>query len=627
MPDKTQFDSFENKPPAIIVNDHGGSISITNKTGKEKVNITHRSGASIELNPVQTSIFSPENRSDVTNNDEFKTIKGDLVEYVNSTKSVSVNRDLVTTIGNAKAFLSNAPQQFLNKWGEIAAPFVKGDLNRPLRYVVAGLPIDQYPEDSGEAVTIRLNDALEQLKNNFCSSLTSNLDNPPVLNDFLVDFDELFTLIKEAITVITGSIYTAIDDLITTITQEAIDAFYEILNELVAELKQLLFEVLCQFLTVPAQLVEFVNAYLNSISQAVRSVIDPLIKEEPQSSEGNTYTQNDKSSLHEYLIQKNEELLAYEQALGVGGNSTTNILKNKMVNIGGGFNMTSPISIDPHGTEVAAAPLIDKWQGVTTLNGGIPKLERSTINDACDVGNYTITIGNKFNILTGGGGVRIDTNGPLDLQAPMINLVGHGVDMSGEVVKVNASSGILFDSKNFLTLRAPFSIALDGNCQVTKNMVVQGGSYINGELYVNHITAPLEMQETMEQESATGIFTPEATFIFTNLTPLIGTEAGGVVTIPSQAITFQVTANIPGIDPVTVKPHIHKFPNIPLRLTKGTTINSETGLDAFDVSDPLALGFNSAHSKLRELAQATLSTETANAYKINEGNKWDQALT
>jgi len=96
---------------------------------------------------------------------------------------------------------------------------------------------------------------------------------------------------------------------------------------------------------------------------------------------------------------------------------------------------------------------------------------------------------------------------------------------------------------------------VDSNFGVNGNAIIKGGLHVDGELSVNHITAPKEYQET-EQTQVQGMTLPVPIGI---VVACPGGDAPGVPLI--------VYGNsIP--DTIVTYPHSHVFPNLPLNLTK-----------------------------------------------------------
>ena len=107
-------------------------------------------------------------------------------------------------------------------------------------------------------------------------------------------------------------------------------------------------------------------------------------------------------------------------------------------------------------------------------------------------------------------------------------------------------------------------------------MVVRGGLHVDGELSVNHITAPTEFQET------------EQVILYGEL--VAGTEIG-IDTHEKSTVKAKATPNS-----VKIYAHSHHFRNIPLTLTD-------------------------TNSQVREIAKANNETEINAATEVNNRKK------
>jgi len=114
-------------------------------------------------------------------------------------------------------------------------------------------------------------------------------------------------------------------------------------------------------------------------------------------------------------------------------------------------------------------------------------------------------------------------------------------------------------------------------------MVVRGGMHIDGELSVNHITAPTEFQET------------EITKLYGKPVgaPRIGTA---VVDSGSSAGSWPVYGTSADENSLIMYDHSHHFRNIPLTLTE-------------------------TNSQVREIAKANNETEINAATEVNNRKK------
>jgi hypothetical protein len=184
-----------------------------------------------------------------------------------------------------------------------------------------------------------------------------------------------------------------------------------------------------------------------------------------------------------------------EEALGNGGDSIVSIKRHKVENIGVIVNDFPSTRIDPQGrsqpTEVGVA------RGGTWLHhDSIPVVEDVSNDENFPCGNYTLTVGNKYNVLVGSGGMHVKTTGALVLGGATIKIASPRIDISASDGIAIASVGGIDINSPKLQLRSDRQVYVDSALGVLTNIVVGGGVHVEGELYINHITGPVEVQET-----------------------------------------------------------------------------------------------------------------------------------
>ena len=154
---------------------------------------------------------------------------------------------------------------------------------------------------------------------------------------------------------------------------------------------------------------------------------------------------------------------------------------------------------------------------------------------------------------------------------------------------------------------------VDANLQIGNNLIVRGGAHIEGELTVQHITAPLEIGITDEcfewgEQTSCEIDTtapedcqepPTKSPVFADIVKgcTIGWNRddlylNGQCSDGATCITFvpKHTIYIESIlapNAVAVHPHFHQFPTLPMRLIAGntdvqTTVNGQTYSGSLD---------------------------------------------
>ena len=182
--------------------------------------------------------------------------------------------------------------------------------------------------------------------------------------------------------------------------------------------------------------------------------------------------------------------------------------------------------------------------------------------------------------------MQIKTTGPLTISGTTVKLGGTKVNIGGAAgVAITSESNIDIMSPK-IQLRSKRQVYIGSSLGVDKNLVVKGGAFIEGETYVNHITAPLEIQETYQ------------TKVYGQLVP--GSVIGSI-TINDQS--YEITA---GDTPnnVVMYNHSHHFPNIPLTLKQS---NKEVRQEAYN-NDINKSEFYASASPQRHEFKGTTST-------------------
>jgi len=161
----------------------------------------------------------------------------------------------------------------------------------------------------------------------------------------------------------------------------------------------------------------------------------------------------------------------------------------------------------------------------------------------------------------------MQTTGQCNIGGAMVTVAGahQTVIGSGGDLKLTAA-GALEISASVLTLRQSNNkqVFIGGSMGVKNNLIVGGGAHIEGELYVNHITAPLEMQQT------------QLTSCFGQLVAgtIIGKDSNG------GNVVAVATPNV-----VRLYDHSHVFVNVPLTLVGNPAAvrSAAAGLNKGDV--------------------------------------------
>lgn len=250
-----------------------------------------------------------------------------------------------------------------------------------------------------------------------------------------------------------------------------------------------------------------------------------------------------------------------ERKFGPGGDDIKEIIRHKVEVIGVETNDAPVVRVDPIGRNNFNEVLIST-QGAFPSQKPSPLVERVPNDGKFPCGNYTLVIGNAFSVTAGAGGMQFHTLGCIDVSGEQIVVAGEKeiIMSSGGDIKV-ATDHKFEITADIISFRQKNGrqVGIDGSLGIKNNLIVAGGAYIEGELFVHHITAPIEIQETEE----TILYGTTTSKIIGHVW-LTGTQEwmpvyGGVINTTSG----QLSADS---DCVKCVPHSHNFKNIPLTL-------------------------------------------------------------
>jgi hypothetical protein len=302
----------------------------------------------------------------------------------------------------------------------------------------------------------------------------------------------------------------------------------------------------------------------------------------------------DKSNLVSTVTAQAEALAAAEAKLGFGGNYIETITKHKFSNVGLVFNTFA--STRYNGTDKTITHfrnVISGGTGIVTTT--IDAIEYTHIDDMPG-GNLTETVGNRWSMLVGSGGIDIKTTGPVNLGGTIMALAGKQVNIaSSDDMNIDGGTNLsVIASIMTLRTRNRDQVVIDDNLGISKNLIIGGGSYTEGEMYLQHITAPVEFQVTESTQisaPATMWSISGATISGTGTGPGGCYKSGDIVTLGSTG-TLAIT-----------KPHTHYFKNMPLTLVADaaavrTAAAALNGGSAAATAAPVKNGYNTAGGQL-----------------------------
>jgi hypothetical protein len=183
---------------------------------------------------------------------------------------------------------------------------------------------------------------------------------------------------------------------------------------------------------------------------------------------------------------------------------------------------------------------------------GTPLVEYVHVQDLPG-GTSTLNVSNRYNVIVGAGGLNLKSYGPTNVVGTITNVTGEQVNV-GSSNEVNIDGKVVNISADILRLRnkRQRQILVDGSLGVSKNVLIGGGMLVEGETYLQHVTAPREYQLT---ESTKVRLTPGASY---------GASFTGTINgTPGSSWTGTITVDT---NDIIIENHSHAFANLPLTL-------------------------------------------------------------
>ena len=197
----------------------------------------------------------------------------------------------------------------------------------------------------------------------------------------------------------------------------------------------------------------------------------------------------------------NEEKMLGGSAHPAGGNDITYVSKDKIDIIGLEFNDLCAYRKDRKGKLVPyALNLAENGDGIFPDYMDSPLVEKVAVSDFPG-GNYTQIIGNKYDLRVGSNGMDIKTTGAIEMGADSTMTIASEethISSKGETTITGKRLNMTADAISICPRaverngKMEQNILLDANVNTCKNSKIRGGQHVEGELFVQHVTAPKE---------------------------------------------------------------------------------------------------------------------------------------
>lgn len=282
----------------------------------------------------------------------------------------------------------------------------------------------------------------------------------------------------------------------------------------------------------------------------------------PSSEHGKWDKDDAKVKAAQKMLQQMDALSEHEAKLGPGGSEILTIAKDYIVSVGLHMNDMEAVRTDLKGKMIPNAMKVGP-KGTFKEQSEVPIMEIIPQHPAFPGGNYDFTVMNKYNLMTGSGGISFKTKGVVQLGGSITNINSDQLlltTMNETKFTAGKSFSVLADNIHFSPV-GNAQVMVDGGLGVSRNVVVGGGMHVEGEVSLHHITAPVEYQMT-ELEAPGGI---------TKKDVIIGyvkskiADDGDYVLVEYNGGKTPIYGNGEK-DTIVVDAHRHIFKNLPLTL-------------------------------------------------------------
>ena len=509
--------TYRNK---YVLNQKGGTFEINNTDHNEKIKLTHYSGSFKELNNNTNSELATKNNQKLVINDEFSTVKGFKNEFTGKNFDEVILRDKYKKIGNLN-------EAFFDEWKQ-----AYGVIQDKKQLFDIKRTNDNNIKSNGDII-LKLNSIQQNRIGSFATFPVTDSNRYLALNNSnTFENSEFYHGTGLNISgALQGGGIPVYDDNLKTL-QDGTNP------------------------KSPAGL-KVGTTDEDWPSESGKSFVNGNGKS-PSTQDG-SWDPEDKT-LSDDILKIQADLMIKERDFGLGGSEIIEISKNKLENIGTVMNDYGSVRFDPIGKLVNNEVLVSSNATYVNSDSG-PLLEYVDVQDLPG-GTYNLNVNNRYNVMVGAGGINLKSYGPTNISGSITNVAGQQVNIGSEN-EVNIDGKVVNISAEILRLRnkRQRQVLIDSSLGVNNNVVIGGGLSVEGEAFLQHVTAPAETQVTNTTQ-ALGQTVPGVAIGWATV-PGGGSYGGSIITVFGGNI-----ANTPATpDSITTYPHTHTFNNIPLTLT------------------------------------------------------------
>lgn len=230
---------------------------------------------------------------------------------------------------------------------------------------------------------------------------------------------------------------------------------------------------------------------------------------------------------HEELMGKAvEDLVETERFMSPGGTQIMSYMNDLQINVGGQFltaDIAPPVSV-VHGAPVPSKVNIENSR-TTMHQKNTPHVQ--SVAHSVPWGTFGIMACNKFNTVVGAGGILLQTAGCVDINSGGRTTISsiNELNLTSSEGNINIYGGhnimIRGDSVCIQTRSPAEQVVVNSNLGVARNLTVHGSTYVDGELFVHHITAPVATRTTGAGPGSFGALPSKEVMGYTDLGEII----------------------------------------------------------------------------------------------------------
>ena len=251
-------------------------------------------------------------------------------------------------------------------------------------------------------------------------------------------------------------------------------------------------------------------------------------------------------------------------SLGHSGNGFLSYATDLTISVGLSAPNVNPTEVvDPVGQRTLTLSPISG--GGVTLEEGYRPSSRSVDNSWLSHGGcFTVHSGNKIEFKTGSGGFKMDSCGPMWLNTSGFDIFTGRVNIKAEELSV----GVAVADISAKEIHARGKTTFYENAAFCKNVVINGGLFVNGETFNTHTTSVGQEQRTKPSEPFSGVINPAQSFmVFDGCSGIAKTtikspwKANGELPSDFGYINAVIALPIPGVEGIYQVPCKLVFPN------------------------------------------------------------------